>query len=123
MKLKQCQFRVADVATEAEMVSVFDEVKTIDTLLKQGCLQKKSLMKAKDFQNLMETHSHRSLISYVNTHLTLVPTAHLIQFACRRKNSTLSAVFLFPYLSPVNTTLSLSRKCMVSYQKKKTHHP
>ena len=33
MKLKQHQFRSADVATEAEMGSVFEEVKTIDALL------------------------------------------------------------------------------------------
>ena len=59
MKLKQCQFRSADVATEAEMESVSDEVKTIDVSLQQGCLQKKELMKAKDFQNFMDAYSHR----------------------------------------------------------------
>ena len=60
MKLKQHQFRSADVATEAEMESVFGEVNTIDASLQQGCLQKKELMKAKDFQNFMDAHSHRS---------------------------------------------------------------
>ena len=62
MKLKQRQFRSADVATEAEMESVFEEVKTIDASLQQGCLQKKELMRApcKDFQNFMDAHSHKS---------------------------------------------------------------
>ena len=60
MKLKQRQFKSADVATEAEMESVFEEVKIIDATLQQGCLQKKELMKAKDFQIFMEAHSHRS---------------------------------------------------------------
>ena len=64
MKLKERQFRAADVATEAEMESVFDEVKTIDASLQQDCLQKKGLKKAKDFQNFMDAHCHRSTYAF-----------------------------------------------------------
>ena len=47
------------------------------------------------------------LVSYASAHLTLEPIAHLIQFACRWRNSILSATFLFPYLILVDSTLSL----------------
>ena len=60
MKLKERKFRTADVASETEMESVFDEVKTIDTSLQQGFLQKKGLLRAKDYQNFMQAHSHTS---------------------------------------------------------------
>ncbi len=46
------------------MESVFDEVNTIDASLQQDSLQKKALVKAKDFQNFMEAHSHRSAYAY-----------------------------------------------------------
>lgn len=64
MKLKQHQFRSADAATEAEMESVFDGIKTIDASIEQGCPRKKELMKAKDFQNFTDAHSHRSTYAY-----------------------------------------------------------
>ena len=48
------------MATEAEMESVFEEVKMIDASLQQGCLRKKELMRAKDFHNFMDAHSHKS---------------------------------------------------------------
>ena len=60
MKLKEHHFKAADVATESEMDGMFEEVKTIDSSLQQDSLQKKDLMKAKDYQSFMESHSHRS---------------------------------------------------------------
>lgn len=59
MKLKECHFRAADVATESGMESMFEEVKTIDASLQQGSLQKKDFKKAEFFQKFMETHSCR----------------------------------------------------------------
>ena len=45
------------------------------------------------------------LVSYASVHLTPVPTAHLIQFACRWRNSILSATFLFPFKENVYSQL------------------
>ena len=52
------------LASEDEMESVFDEVNTIDSSLQQGCLQKKELTKAHDFQKFMKVHSHKSTYLY-----------------------------------------------------------
>ena len=59
-KLKECHFNAADVATESEMDSMFEEVKTVDSSLQQDSLRQRDLMKAKDYQSFMESHSHRS---------------------------------------------------------------
>ena len=60
MKLKECQFKAADVATESEMDRMFEEVKIVDSSLQQDSLRKKDLVKAKDYQAFMESHSHRT---------------------------------------------------------------
>ncbi len=80
-------------------------------------LLKKALAKAKDFLTDLPM-----LVSYASALLTLVPTAHLIQFECRWRNSILFAIFLFPYLMIVDSILSLLEKCTVSYQAIKTDH-
>ena len=113
------------MATEAEMESVFEEVKTIDASLQQDCLQKKCLMKAKDFQNFMKDHSHRSTYAYQLRKYSLDTCAYCSShpFACHWRNSTLSAIFLFQYLMLADSTLSISRKSTVSYHMKKIDHP
>lgn len=60
MKLKECPFKVADVATVSEMDRMFEEIKIVDSSLQQDSLRMKDLVKAKDYQAFMESHSHRT---------------------------------------------------------------
>ena len=60
MKLKERQFKSAAVATDNEMESMFEEVKTVDSSIQPDSLRSKDLAKAKDYQAFMEAHCHRS---------------------------------------------------------------
>ena len=126
MRLKERQFRSTDMAIKEEMENVFDEVKTIDASLQQGYLQKKELLKAKDFLNFMDVHSQRSSYACQLRKCSLDTCAYCSSRPVRmplEESSILSSVFIFPCLMLVDSTLSLSRKCIISYQVKKLDHP
>lgn len=65
MKLKDCNFRAAAVATKCEMEDMFEEVNIhIDGSVRKDCLQQKELQKATDLQQFLKTHSHISQYAF-----------------------------------------------------------
>ena len=61
MKLKERQFKSATVATDNEMESMFEEVKTVDSSIQPDSLRSKDLAKAKRLSSV-----HGSSLSSIN---------------------------------------------------------
>ena len=60
MKLRDRNFKSCEVATEAEISNIFDEIKSIDMTILRDHLQQNDLKKAVDFQAFLDSHVQRS---------------------------------------------------------------
>ena len=122
MKLKEYQFKAADVATESEMDRMFEEIKIVDSSLQQDSLRKKDLVKAKDYQAFMESHSHRTCYAVQLCKCTLDTCTYYSNHLVRMPLEEFNSLCYLPL--PI---LDASRQhykpmCMVSYQRKETDH-